>query len=257
MRFDSKSLFITVVVFCIAILMLFLLGLRTPLPVPSEKGFIIDFGNAPAGRGEVEPAITETKPVKQVMPKTEPVKETYVTQDIEEAPSLPTKMEVEQKEQLKEITKTENKEVVKKEEKKVERKVNPLSLYKGNSEDKSSGEGDKNDDGNQGSQEGIDAGSHFIGNAGGMGVADVGDRVPSALPNPDYNIQEEGIVVVKVRVDKSGKVIYALPGVQGSTKLIEELLEAAKKAALSSRFQPKYDGATFDEGTITYKFKLK
>jgi TonB family protein len=77
------------------------------------------------------------------------------------------------------------------------------------------------------------------------------------LPKPAFNVQKDGIVVVEVTVDRSGKVISATPGVKGSTLVDNTLYASAKKAALESRFNVKNDAAERQIGTITYHFKLE
>ena len=78
-----------------------------------------------------------------------------------------------------------------------------------------------------------------------------------ALPNPVYSVQNSGIVVVRIKVDQYGKVLEAVPGIQGTTVTDKTLWEAAKKAALESRFNMSSSAPPVQEGTITYKFNLK
>jgi outer membrane biosynthesis protein TonB len=77
------------------------------------------------------------------------------------------------------------------------------------------------------------------------------------IGKPDFNIQKEGIVVVEITVDKTGKVIMANPGIKGSTIVDNILYAAAKKAALQSKFNLKSDAPDYQVGKITYHFKLK
>jgi len=63
--------------------------------------------------------------------------------------------------------------------------------------------------------------------------------------------------VVRIRVDREGKVISAEPGYKGTNILDENLLEAARKAALKARFNAKADAAYTQTGTITYHFVLQ
>ena len=60
-----------------------------------------------------------------------------------------------------------------------------------------------------------------------------------------------------MRVDRTGKVTSAEPGVKGSTTLDKDLLAAAKRAALASRFNNKPDAPIIQEGIITYVFRLR
>ncbi len=77
------------------------------------------------------------------------------------------------------------------------------------------------------------------------------------LPKPKYNYQETGSVVVEVSVDRTGKVIQAVPGIKGSTTLDVSLLNAAKDAAMEAIFEAKQDAPAIQKGTITYNFILK
>ena len=82
-------------------------------------------------------------------------------------------------------------------------------------------------------------------------------RNPESLPKPEYKYQIEGKVVVEITVDKQGNVTDAVPGVKGSTTLNEQLLSAAKKAALKAKFDKKPDAPSYQKGTITYFFRLQ
>ncbi len=74
------------------------------------------------------------------------------------------------------------------------------------------------------------------------------DEVSSLCQIPNYDYQGEGRVVVEVSVDRSGKVIQAIPGSKGSTTLDEYLLKVAKEAALKARFEAKSDAPCSSEG---------
>lgn len=82
-------------------------------------------------------------------------------------------------------------------------------------------------------------------------------RTPTKLPNPNYDIQSEGIVVVEVTVDRNGNVTQAVAGVKGSTTLEEYFLKVATEAALAAKFDAKPDAPIFQKGTITYHFILR
>ena len=82
-------------------------------------------------------------------------------------------------------------------------------------------------------------------------------RTPQSLPLPTYNYQAEGIVVVEITVDRNGKVTSATPGVKGSHTLDENLLSAARKAAMAAQFDKYPDAPAFQKGTITYIFTMQ
>ena len=88
-------------------------------------------------------------------------------------------------------------------------------------------------------------------------VFNLNGRSPIHLQKPEFNILKEGIVVVEISVDRTGKVISATPGVKGSTIVDNTLYASAKKAALESKFNLKKDAPERQIGTITYHFKLQ
>ena len=79
----------------------------------------------------------------------------------------------------------------------------------------------------------------------------------STLFKPAYNLQESGIVVVKIWVDQYGHVKRAEPGADGTTVTNAKLWAAARAVALKAHFDMKTDAPPLQEGTITYIFTLK
>jgi len=100
---------------------------------------------------------------------------------------------------------------------------------------------------------------------GGSGSGDKGNgpsyslagRHHTSLPKPNYPGNEEGVVVVQITVDKNGNVTKAEAGVRGSNTMNQELLAAARKAALATKFNADNNAAAFQIGTITYRFSLE
>jgi colicin import membrane protein len=135
-----------------------------------------------------------------------------------------------------------------------------------NSGTTSTSEGIAGGAGNQGDPRGsVD--SKVRGEGGGLGTSGTGTgssgnsyelqgRGIRKLPDPIYKYQGDGKVVVEVTVDRTGKVVQAVPGAKGSTTLDEYLLKAAKEAAMKATFDEKPD-ADIQKGKITYNFKLK
>ena len=77
------------------------------------------------------------------------------------------------------------------------------------------------------------------------------------ISKPEFSVQKEGIVVVEITVDKTGKVVAAKPGAKGSTIVDNTLYAAAKKAALGSKFNLKNDAPDLQVGNLIYHFKLQ
>lgn len=82
-------------------------------------------------------------------------------------------------------------------------------------------------------------------------------RTPRQIFKPDYDVQEEGRVVVKISVDKQGNVVAATTdGVRGSTTTNQALHQKAIEAARKCKFDVKPDAQPIQVGYITYNFIL-
>ena len=113
--------------------------------------------------------------------------------------------------------------------------------------------------GNQGNPNGAANTGNYTGSGlgnKGNGYSLSGRSLVGSLPEPAYNVQEEGIVVVQIEVDKNGNVISATPILKGSTTSDAELWRVAREAALKARFNADPTAATKQVGTITYHFRL-
>ena len=97
----------------------------------------------------------------------------------------------------------------------------------------------------------------LAGAAGGSGVdgLTVG-RGALSLPKPGYNSNQQGIVIVEIKVDRSGKVVWVDAPARGSTTNAAALVNAAKQAAYKAKFSANPEGPEKQKGTITYTFKL-
>jgi colicin import membrane protein len=116
--------------------------------------------------------------------------------------------------------------------------------------------------GNQGVPTG-DPNSNTYGPGGGTGTKgsgisyDIAGRTATSMPKPNYPGKEEGTVVVKITVDRNGKVTIAEPGQRGTTTMNPDLYDAAKRAALLARFNVDENAPAFQTGTITYRFIIQ
>ena len=229
------------------------MGLKYQDPPPAEEGISINFGFSEQGLGEVEPESTEelTEIVKQeIIEQQIESTEEIITQSLVETPV------VEKTKKMKKVIKKEEakEEVI--EEKKPE--VNKKALYPGSKRTKTTSEGNKKEDGSQGSIDGDSNSEVYEG--GGIGqngtTYQLGGRQVEFKVKPIYNIQIEGKVVVIITVDRLGNVIYAIPGAKGSTTLNKKLLQRAKSAALKTKFDPKQTAPTNQQGKIVYLFSL-
>ncbi len=268
---NNRGIIGTTIFHVVVLLIIFFLGFSTPLPLPGEEGIIINFGTDEDGLGFTQPSRQQATPPP---PRPRPVTETetdvaVITQDIEEAPSIP-QPRVEQVRQPEPVAPVEEprpepvEEPVPQEvaEAVPERRPNPSALFPGRTADGNTGtsEGETTGPGNQGRETGLPDSPHRTGGDSGSpdGVSfSLAGRNPQLLPLPDYNHQVEGIVVVEVTVNRNGDVTNAIPGVRGSTTLNENLMINARRAAERAKFNVSPDAAQFQKGTITYHFRLQ
>ena len=91
----------------------------------------------------------------------------------------------------------------------------------------------------------------------GSGVSfDLKGRSGLSFPKPKYPGDDEGLVVVKVTVDKFGNVTAAEPGTRGTTIMNQKFWEEAKQAALKAKFNTDNNAQAYQQGTISYRFVL-
>ena len=122
-----------------------------------------------------------------------------------------------------------------------------------------SSQGETGDPGNQGEL----SGEPNVGTYDGSGKGDTGSgydlsgrSLQGGLPKPEYEIQEDGIVVVRITVDRNGNVIDAEPILRGTTTQNSYLWRVAREAAMKAQFNADDDAAARQTGTITYHFNL-
>ncbi len=274
----------TIIVFVIIVLVLLWVHLRTPIPpYPEggggpEMGLEVNLGTSDQGMDNDLISQPVNMPDFNASTASDETEKT-LTQDNEETENIEesnthelNKKEVSEKR----TTKKEKHKPAKKNKTvtaEVKQKLNPNALFppkKGNGNNGITGE-----PGDQGNPNGEPGSSLYTGNGKGSGGGTGGGagtgigagqgsgisfsldgRDILYLQKPEYNYQTEGKVVVEITVDKNGIVTKAVPGVKGSTTLDDNLLHAAQKAALQSKFNTKPD-ATIQKGTISYHFVLQ
>jgi len=268
MEFDSRGLIATLIFHTIILLVVLLFGFITPLPLPGEAGILINFGEDESAFGPEEPRYN-IRPSVKAQPENIPeaVKETsketpMLTQDYEEAPSLPVKKEKKKTEKT-QVNPVKKDVPVVKETKpapvKEEPKVDSRAMYGGRktNTDNTGSQGIGTGNGNMGDPDGSPESLNY-GDGGGDGDAPgfyLSGRNSLSLPVPSINVQKRGKVVVTIKVDREGKVVEAIPGAKGSTTLDSYLMNVAKNAALSSRFDSNSNAPFYQTGTITYIFQ--
>ena len=281
----GKGIAGTIIIHLIVFGLLVVFGFSVPPRPEPEEGILVNFGTGETGSGLIEPSQAPVQEESSPPPPAEQVisspEEPVLTQDDEEAPEVKKvdpeaeKKRLEQIEAEKKRTAEIEAEKIRKEKEEEKRKrieaeqkrqqeiINRTRDALANSKNagtNTTSEGIAGEEGNQGVRSGsTDSQNRGDGSGrGDKGISyDLGGRGYQKLPEPKYDIQEEGKVVVEISVDPSGKVIQATPGIKGSSTLNEYLLKVAKEAALAARFEAKPDAPPVQKGTITYNFILK
>lgn len=136
------------------------------------------------------------------------------------------------------------------------RTVNPRALF----HQSTSGPDDPADAGNRNAPQGDNETARGEGTGSKVQGLDQLDRglqgrgLVGDLPRPDYPGNRAGKVLVRVTVDREGKVTSAEYEPKGSTTTDAALIAAARRAALQARFTVSTQHV--QSGTITYVFRL-
>lgn len=91
---------------------------------------------------------------------------------------------------------------------------------------------------------------------GGQSFSLTGRSIVGQMPLPEYSKDLQGRVVVEISVNRDGRVTSAKAGVKGSTVADAVLWDAAKEAALKTKFTSS-PTELVQYGTITYVFRLQ
>lgn len=260
---DKRKGLITTFIFHGALLVIFMLfGLKYYEPKP-EDGIVINFGNSETGFGSNESGAQPTaSPKKQESPKLEsPVKseenQTPVkTQDVIETPSIDTKSSQQQEEEIKEPE--------------PEPEPQPSDALKqmleATKNSKEGGEGVSKGAGDQGQEDGDKNSNNRSGSGGGGSGGDgnymLGGRSALQKPKPKYPCTDEGRVVVKIYVNREGKVERAnagerIPNGAATTTTSSCLYQQAEAAALKTTWQSDSGAPDLQIGYIVYNFSKK
>ena len=239
--------------------------------------------NEPTGLRDI-PQVTESTTASAPQPsQTAPVKENLMTQDYEETVKMNAeekerqnkKAEQERKqreeqerqriqEQRRRAEEQERQRILAEEQRKREEQERMTELARNNvnqafsrTQGTGSSEGNTQGTGNQGHLTGDPNATNKEGTGQGTSGSSfslAGRSLLGNLPKPQENCNEEGVIVVEITVDKSGKVTAAQAIPRGSRNFSPCLIRAAQDAALKARFNNAPNAAAIQTGTITYHF---
>ena len=291
----KKSFTLTTLLLSALLLVLFYIGLSYMDP-PLESGISVNFGTTTFGMGKEQPKEkiksqpTETKEVveekvveeKQIAPAEEIAKEEVVekpaekilTQDNEESIVIKKQQEVKRKadeaaKQAKAVSdriekeKRDAEETARQEKEAKKQKLDALmgGLNKSDGTAKG-GEGDDNKPGDKGQLDGDPYATSYYGSAGsgsgtgGAGGYGLNGRSLVGKGKVQQDCNEEGRVVVKIVVDRNGKVVSAEPGQKGTTNTNPCLLEPAKRTAFMHSWNVDKNAPNEQVGFVVVNFKL-
>jgi outer membrane biosynthesis protein TonB len=265
-----KSAVITAIILMLIVFGIVNYGMKY-LDPPEEYGLAINFGDATVGNGDPL-EFTKKNETPEVV---EEIKE-EVVEEVQEVSKEIIKEEIVTDNTAKDVLVAEKQEekkdeptedVVQKEIPKEKPKPKPSkettdalnSLLNGNASDGvPKGEGDDAQKGVKGDEKGDSDSNKYYGNtgSGSGGNYNLAGRKALSKPIEQPGCQQEGTVVVRITVDKNGKVIKAEPGYKGSDNTHPCLLKPAKEAALKTTWNADEKAPSSQVGTIIYKFSL-
>lgn len=291
-RHKKKSFTLTTALLSALVLLLFYIGL-TYMDPPIENGISVNFGTMDFGMGDTQPKekirsepldipeppnvpeeqVQESVPEEvqeEVVEKEQPT-EKVLTQESEESIKIKQQQEAKRKaDAAAKKAKAEADRIAREkreaeEQKRKEQEAKKAALDKmmgglNTSDGTASGsEGDDNRPGDKGQPDGDPYATSYYGSPGsgsGTGGYGLNGRSLVSKGKVQQECNQEGRVVVKIVVDRTGKVISATPGVKGTTNNNPCLLEPAKKTAFKHKWNLDSNAPSQQIGFVVVNFKL-
>lgn len=279
-KHEKDSAKITALITIILVLLLFIVG-HDYMDPPEEYGIAVNFGTTDFGSGRIQPKEpikstpkeikdTPKETTKEVKPKENVKKESSeeaLTQENEESIAMKKKKAKEDAErkakEAAERAERERKEAEERKQREEEEKRKKLDEMMGGlnkSDGEASGsEGNDDSPGDKGQIDGNPYANSYYGQPGsgdgGLGYGLKG-RGKATYKRMKQDCNEEGLVIVRIVVNKEGRVIETTPGVKGTTNNHPCLLEPAKKIALSHKWRPDPKAPSKQIGFVKVNFNL-
>ena len=232
------GLIVSIVAHGLLILCLLLMGLRYPDPPPPELGVEMDMGEFSDVGTDSEHAAEGGEDLSSESSYAND-DNNELTQQSEDVPlvSKKTPSPTKNKKKPKDNVKPQSEET----------KIDQNALFTKGRVKKGSG-------GSTGVGEGSGKGSG--GEGGGSGISfSLAGRGSKSLPGPTATSPENGNIVVEIRVDQEGNVVFAKAVWKGTTLTDTNLWRRCEQAAKKSEFTANPDAPELQKGTITYIFR--
>ncbi|MFP4847120.1 energy transducer TonB [Winogradskyella sp. PE311] len=286
-KHQRNSARITGLIALLLFLLLFFVGPQY-LDPPEEYGVAVNFGTTDFGSGSkplseprkaIEEKVVEEQSVEESQPEEAEVTPTeastkaeeILTQDNAEALAIKKQKEAEAKARAAEAKakaeqerierqKREAEEKKRREDEENKRKLDDLiGGVKNSNGNTDGGEGPDSQGGNKGQLDGDPYAPSYFGGSGpgkgGVGYG-LGGRGRPSKKIYKQQCNEYGLVVVRIEVNRQGKVVKAEPGIRGTTNTHPCLLEPAKKIALSHKWPADSDAPSTQVGFVSINFAL-
>ncbi len=291
-RHKRKSFTLTTILLGVLLLLMFYIGLSYLEP-PIESGITVNFGALEFGMGEEQPKKpVKSQPIEKPQTSAEeaiPAEESAEPEEVEEAPAeeqpseklltqeneesikikqqkeaerkaaAAAKAEREAKEKAERERKAAEEQARREQEAKKEKLDALLGGLKNTEGEESKGEGDDQLVGDKGNPDGDPYATTYYGKPGsgtGTGGYGLSGRSLVGKGKVQQECNQEGRVVVKIIVDRNGKVVDATAGVKGTTNNDPCLLEPARKTAFMHRWNTDSKAPDRQIGFVVVNFKL-
>lgn len=247
---QHKHAIIGCIIYCIfAIILLLLLGFKTPLPLPKEECIIIDFGG---GGNPNAGGAPYTAPTTNVNPQHSVPTQGPTTQNFEESASLPNT----NKENTEETTTTNTTQTNTTQTNTNTDRLNRLGNIFGPGNGTGTGTGTGSGSGTGGSGSG--SGNPGIGGGSGGGTGSgpgglgggIGNRRQITKVEPKGKDNMTGVVVLKITVNEDGNVT----DIAVVSTTCNECVQLAKNAVKQWKYEAK-PGTGYQTGNVTIEFK--
>lgn len=252
-----------IMVFLIALSFFIVIGNFEPPVEAGMGGIVVNYGTSVEGMGtdytSIEEPSADPNANNQPPDKVEPVEPTreqpttqnstkeIQTQNSEDAVSVNTKAN----------TKT-TAPTATTETKPAKPVINQNALYKGKAnKGTGGGDGTGSTPGNQGDPDGDPLSNNYGEGGSGFGDTPIALRKFTNLVTPEDDGQKTGKIAVRIKINKSGIVIDATPGVKGTTLNDRVLWQKCKNAVMGARLSQSDTAPDIQIGVVVFNFKVK